>query len=99
MGFRFCRKRTDKPDVKTFSIKMVMVALVLSQASGIAQASCTTTREYITSLEYLRSRKESAMADTDAQKVARQVAKGCTGAAGRFIRISTLLQTTGLGPK
>ena len=83
-----------------FGLWAVLVAALMMQVMPVvAQASCTTAREYITTLEFLRDRKDLAVPEADAQKVSRQVAKGCTGAAQRFIRISVLMSKAGMGSK
>lgn len=78
-------------------IIFLAVAQIASAAPSVS--SCTTAREYITTLEYLRDRKEFSMPEPDAQKVALEASKGCTGAAQRFIRISLILSQAGLGPR
>jgi hypothetical protein len=63
------------------------------------QRYCTSTQEYVTALEFLRAEKVFAIAEPNARKVAEKIAMGCTGAAGRFIRVTKLLSTAGLGGK
>ena len=58
--------------------------------------NCTTAREYITTLEYLRTKSDIKLLDQDAQKIAGQVAEGCTGAAQRFIRVTSMLLQAGI---
>ena len=54
---------------------------------------CSSSREYITTLNYLRSNKaEIRLGDNDRQNVAMEVSKGCSGAASRFIRVIDLLK-------
>ncbi|MGK5085522.1 hypothetical protein WDW37_19715 [Bdellovibrionota bacterium FG-1] len=83
----------------------VIILLVASEVASAAPPvpspvpSCTSTREYITTLEYLRDRQEVAMPELDAQKTALEASKGCNGAARRFIRVSHLLSRAGLGPR
>jgi hypothetical protein len=67
------------------------------QASATELSSCTTAREYITTLEFLRDRKELALPEADARKVAHEASKGCTGAAQRMIKVSVVLSQAGLG--
>jgi hypothetical protein len=57
---------------------------------------CTFSREYITTLEYLRSEKALAVPEADARKTAEKVALGCTGAAQRFIRVASTLGRSGV---
>jgi hypothetical protein len=68
-------------------------------AASPAWGSCTATREYVTTLEYLRDRKELAIPEADARKVAQETAKGCSGAARRMIRVSSMLSKAGFGSK
>lgn len=90
-------------------VKGVIIFLAVSNAASAAPqaatpepanpappATCTTAREYITTLEYLRDRKEFAVPEPEAQKVALDASKGCTGAAQRFIRISLILSKAGV---
>jgi hypothetical protein len=85
---------------------IIVLFLALGIAGSVARAasasttqisSCTTAREYITTLEYLRDRKELALPEADARKTALEASKGCTGAAQRFIRVSLVLSQAGLG--
>lgn len=69
--------------------------IAASFAAGSAAGACPATREYITSLEYLRANKELALPEADARKVADAISKGCAGAAERFIRVSGLLSRAG----
>ncbi|MCM2323366.1 MAG: hypothetical protein NDJ90_08905 [Oligoflexia bacterium] len=72
-------------------------ALLLPAASLAApQPGCTTAKEYITALEFLRNEKALKLPEAQARKLASEVAQGCTGAANRFIRISRLLMGSGL---
>lgn len=52
---------------------------------------CTTTREYVTAIEFIRKRSELGADEKFARKIADQVSQGCTGAARRFIRTADLL--------
>ncbi len=56
---------------------------------------CPASREYITALEFLRDNKDLKLPETEARKVADAIAKGCAGAAERFIRVSGLLTRAG----
>lgn len=60
---------------------------------------CRSTREFVTTLEFLRAQKTLALPEPEARKTAESVAQGCTGAAGRFIRTFQLLSRAGLGSK
>jgi hypothetical protein len=88
-------------NLKSLFLGIIFLALAapVRLAHSAAVTSCTTSREYITTLEFLRDRKELAIAEPDAQKVALEASKGCTGAAQRFVRVAVLLEQAGLGPK
>lgn len=55
---------------------------------------CLSAREYITTLEYLRAKKELQLSEQDARKTADTVSTGCTGASQRFIETHELLLQT-----
>ncbi len=61
------------------------------------ETNCTFTREYITTLEYLRKQSILAIPEPDARKISLQVSRGCTGAAQRFIKITTALRGANVG--
>jgi hypothetical protein len=63
------------------------------------EVGCTSTQEYVTALEYLRSTPELAISEPEARKVADRVLKGCSGAGQRFIRVSQVLMRAGVGGK
>ncbi|MGZ3696947.1 MAG: hypothetical protein ACXWP5_02540, partial [Bdellovibrionota bacterium] len=77
---------------------MMVLALALSRAAfASAEApNCTYTKDYVTSLEYLRAQKSLAIPEPDARKLALQVTHGCSGSAARFIRVTRMLLTAGL---
>src|SRR4051812_28021482 len=60
---------------------------------------CLTTREYVTTLEFLRDSKEFQLPEKDARALATRVSDGCTGAALRFIKVTRLLTKAGVGSK
>ncbi|MBS1961540.1 MAG: hypothetical protein JST04_04950 [Bdellovibrionales bacterium] len=57
---------------------------------------CPASREYITALEFLRSSSSLKLPEPEARKYADEIAKGCAGAAERFIRVSAMLSRAGL---
>ncbi|MCB0421495.1 MAG: hypothetical protein KDD61_10900 [Bdellovibrionales bacterium] len=61
--------------------------------------SCLSAREFITTLEYLRSKKDFAMDDIHAQSLAHKVSKGCTGSAQRFITSVEVLSKVEAGTR
>jgi hypothetical protein len=52
---------------------------------------CESTKEYITTLNFLRKSDKYQIKEADARKIAIQISKGCSGAAQRFINIVSLL--------
>lgn len=54
-------------------------------------AGCLASREYITTLEYIRTQKEFALNEKQARELANKVSLGCTGASKRFIQVTNLL--------
>ena len=55
------------------------------ESKKITETTCLSSREFITTLEYLRTKKEFGLTEKQAQSKAHAVSRGCTGAAGRFI--------------
>jgi len=62
-----------------------------------APKGCSPSKEYITVLEFLRSRKEWRVPETAARGVAKKVAEHCPGSAARMIRVSSILSESGVG--
>ncbi len=52
---------------------------------------CKSSREFITTLEYLRDKKEFALTEVQSREFALKVAGGCTDASKRFIETTELL--------
>jgi hypothetical protein len=76
---------------------LVLIPLLLPCARAAeSPQSCTTTREFITTLEYLRDQRDFKIRDDEERKIASKVARGCTGAAERFIQVTDVLSASGL---
>jgi hypothetical protein len=60
---------------------------------------CKADREFITTYEYLKRKKELGIKPEDMRKVALAVTSGCTGAASSFIEATELLLKAGLDGK
>lgn len=58
---------------------------------------CESTKEFVTAFEFLRSDSEMGLSGDIALKTASEVAKGCSGAAKRFIQTVRSLRKTELG--
>ncbi len=63
----------------------------LAAAEESSPRSCDSYREYVTTYNYLLDKKTLAFTKDQASVTAFRVAKGCDGAAGRFIRVFDLL--------
>lgn len=78
---------------------ILLISYLMLGASSFASEECLTTREFITTLEFLRNDDDFKMKETEAQDFAYQVATGCTGSAKRFIRIAKTLTKAGSNRK
>lgn len=58
--------------------------------------ACLATREYVTTIEYLREQKYFSLNEEQMRTLANRVSAGCTGASNRFIKITNLLVKSGL---
>jgi len=61
--------------------------------------TCSPAREYITFMEYLRSKSEWKLPEPARRDLAGKVAIHCPGSAGRVIRVTSLLSESGVGSK
>lgn len=52
---------------------------------------CKSTREYVTTLEYLREKKAFSLSEAQAREIAEKVSNGCTDASKRFVETTELL--------
>ncbi len=68
----------------------LLIAATPSRAADSA-VTCDSWREYITSYRYLLDKKAIVFSKDQASQTALQVARGCNGAAARFIRVFDLL--------
>lgn len=59
--------------------------------------SCTSTREFVTTLNFLRSLKELRLSEGQMEEISESVAMGCSGAARRFIRVVQVLTRANVG--
>ena len=60
---------------------------------------CESAKEYITTVAYLRDKKELGLDEKSIRKTAERVSKGCTGAARRFVKVFELLLKAEAGPR
>jgi hypothetical protein len=61
--------------------------------------ACLSTREFITTLEFLRDHKEFSLDESKLRELAHKVSQGCTGASKRFIQITNVLVKAGIPTK
>lgn len=69
----------------------IFLALLLGLLPSLPIVACDAYREYVTVYNYLLDKKAIAFTKDQASRTAFQVARGCDGAAGRFIRVFDLL--------
>jgi len=78
---------------------LFLLSLFLLPRASLAQpldTHCTYTREYITTLEYLRSHSVLSIPEPQSRSIAEKVSRGCTGAAQRFIKVASALRGAGV---
>lgn len=63
------------------------------------KVSCPSSKEYITTVHFLRDQKTMALKENDIQTVADEVSKGCKNASERFVKITKLLTAVGIDSK
>lgn len=65
----------------------------------VTDYTCSSAREFITVMNYLRENAAFGLKDQSAQEVALAVTAGCSGAAKRFIQVTDILVKAGLPSK
>jgi hypothetical protein len=85
--------------VRILHLQKWLPLLWITRSLFASETHCTFTREYITTLEYLRSHKEFSITEQEAQNLAFKVSRGCTGAAQKFVKVTSVLSQTGVGSK
>lgn len=75
---------------------LIFISNLGISATDPGPVSCLSTREFITTLEFLRTHKEYQVTEDRAQSLSQQVADGCTGASKRFIQIMNVLSKAGI---
>ena len=90
------------------SVRIVTICSLLMSLSlnGVADdlakkpRFCRSAREYVTTLEFLRTNQEKfGLEEQRAQKIAMNVAGGCTGAAKQFINVLNVLSRAEIGTR
>src|SRR4051794_34214870 len=74
-------------------------ALARETEQATYDLNCTSTLEFVTALEFLRTEKTFAIKEADVRSLASKVSSGCSGSALRFIRIVQLMSKAGMGSK
>lgn len=78
----------------------MMEAYKLEQAMQKKEVkNCTSTREYIATSEYLKSQSSYFENQQELDKVAREVSRGCTGAARRFVQVFKTMMKVDAGTR
>lgn len=77
-------------------MKSLVVALVFCFCAPAFAATCESTKEFISSVEYLRAQKFLTLPDNEILKTALLVSENCNGAAYRFSRILSTLVASGV---
>ncbi len=70
-----------------------------ADAAAPVPADCSPAREFITVMNYLRSKDEWKIPEKVSRELARQTSVHCPGSAARLIRVTTLLTESGVGTK
>ena len=89
----------DTFPMRMFALILIITSVSASASFASAKTDCLTTREFITTMEFLRSDDHFKMKDVEAQDTSFAVSAGCTGSAKRFIRIAKTLSMAGANRK
>lgn len=82
-----------------FFLSLFLTSQVMAstaQDKKTVSMNCYSTREFITTMEFLRDHKEFALTPMSAQKLAESVSGGCSGSSKRFIQITGVLLKAGI---
>jgi hypothetical protein len=74
----------------------MILPVLFSLAAQAAVPFCETSKEFITTFEFLKKKQIYYRSGDQALATAKKVASGCTGAANRFIRTIKILEKTDL---
>lgn len=67
-----------------------------SRSLELRKQSCLSTREYITTIRFLREKQEYGLSEKEMVLIADQTSMGCSGASQRFINVLSLLTKMGI---
>ena len=90
-----------------FRLLVALVAFSLFAPEVFAKKSekpievewCDSHKEFVTTLEFMRKQDYYEMGEQHSREVAKQVAKGCNGAAKRYVRVYELLRKVEAGAR
>lgn len=60
---------------------------------------CESTKEYVTTVQFLRDKKDFGLDHNNILRIADEISLGCSGASQRFIKITRLLTQVGIDTK
>ena len=76
-------------------LHVLLLLFPLLAEAAVDRRSCLASREFITTLSYLREQKEFSLPDKSMRELSENIAAGCTGASKRFIDVTNLLVKAG----
>ena len=87
--------------IKKVPMKLILLVFLASSYSQAALEAkgdvyCTSAKEYITTVRFLRDKKEFGLSEKQIQKTADNVSMGCNDASQRYISIMKLLTKMGV---
>lgn len=78
-----------------FLIPLLLLVSFHAADANEKENLCLSSREYITTLSYLREQKEFSLPEKSMRELSEKIASGCTGASKRFIEVTNLLVKAG----
>ena len=89
---------------RLLTIPFVLGSISLASASTKEKLSndlisCESTKEYVTTVQFLRDKKDYGLSNSSILKIADEISLGCNGASQRFIKVTTLLTKVGIDTK
>lgn len=90
--------------ILTFSITLLMgSSTVFANTPNLKTEpkliKCESTKEYVTTVQFLRDKKDFGIDQAGILKIADEISLGCSGASQRFIKITRLLTKVGIDTK
>jgi hypothetical protein len=78
-----------------FLLPLCLILPFSKAISDVEPKTCLSTREFITTLTYLREHKSFSLPEKSIRELSEKIATGCTGASKRFIEVTDLLVKAG----